>query len=87
MDNICWLTFVVDVFIMQHLRLILQRLNAGDEPSTAFVLSSDAALAGAESTKNMQAQVTISTILLFSLAIFVVFRKGCNFDFKLENYF
>jgi hypothetical protein len=34
-----------------------QRLDAGDEPVTAFILSSEAAMAGAESTKNMQAQV------------------------------
>ncbi|CAL1369073.1 unnamed protein product [Linum trigynum] len=33
-----------------------QRLKAGDDPVTAFVLSSEAALTGAESTKLMQAQ-------------------------------
>ena len=38
--------------------LIAQKLNSGEDPITAFVLSSEAALAGAESTKNMQAQVT-----------------------------
>ncbi|KAI4347314.1 hypothetical protein L6164_008134 [Bauhinia variegata] len=31
-----------------------ERLNAGDDPCTAFVISSEAAVAGAESTKNMQ---------------------------------
>lgn len=34
-----------------------QKLDAGEDPITAFVLSSEAALAGAESTKEMQAQV------------------------------
>ncbi|XP_054802697.1 putative 3,4-dihydroxy-2-butanone kinase [Prosopis cineraria] len=36
--------------------VLQERLNAGDEPSTAFVLSSEAAITGAESTKDMQAQ-------------------------------
>ncbi|KAF3438312.1 hypothetical protein FNV43_RR21074 [Rhamnella rubrinervis] len=36
--------------------VLQERLNAGDDPITAFVLSSEAAVAGAESTKNMQAQ-------------------------------
>lgn len=45
--------------------IILQRLNAGDEPSTAFILSSEAAIAGAESTKHMLAQVTIDNYSLF----------------------
>eukprot|EP01018_Ginkgo_biloba_P023684 Gb_32837 [translate_table: standard] len=35
---------------------VLQRLAAGDDPVTAFILSSEAAVAGAESTKNMQVQ-------------------------------
>ncbi|KAE8681522.1 hypothetical protein F3Y22_tig00111330pilonHSYRG01263 [Hibiscus syriacus] len=35
---------------------IIMRLAAGDDSSTAFVLSSEAALSGAESTKDMQAQ-------------------------------
>ncbi|KAF9589841.1 hypothetical protein IFM89_028776, partial [Coptis chinensis] len=34
------------------------RLAAGDKPSAAFVLSSEAALSGAESTKNMHAQTS-----------------------------
>lgn len=33
-----------------------ERLAAGDDPATAFLSSSEVALAGAESTKNMQAQ-------------------------------
>lgn len=41
----------------------LQRLDAGDNPVTAFLLSSEAALAGAESTIHMQAQVILSLIL------------------------
>ncbi|XP_062173884.1 putative 3,4-dihydroxy-2-butanone kinase [Alnus glutinosa] len=36
--------------------MLQERLNAGDVPHTAFVLSSEAALAGAEATKHMQAQ-------------------------------
>lgn len=36
--------------------LLDERLNAGDDPCTAFVLSSEAAVAGAESTIHMQAQ-------------------------------
>lgn len=38
--------------------LASQKLNSGDDPCTAFVLSSEAALAGAQSTVDMQAQVT-----------------------------
>ncbi|KAK3406112.1 hypothetical protein EUGRSUZ_K02291 [Eucalyptus grandis] len=37
-------------------RVLHEKLDAGVDPVTAFVLSSDAALAGAESTKGMQAQ-------------------------------
>ncbi|XP_042480890.1 putative 3,4-dihydroxy-2-butanone kinase [Macadamia integrifolia] len=36
--------------------VLRQRLDAGDDPTTAFLLSSEAALSGAESTKQMQAQ-------------------------------
>ncbi|XP_031374939.1 putative 3,4-dihydroxy-2-butanone kinase isoform X2 [Punica granatum] len=36
--------------------VLKERLGAGDDPVTAFVLSSEAALAGAEATKQMQAQ-------------------------------
>ncbi|XP_043695837.1 putative 3,4-dihydroxy-2-butanone kinase isoform X2 [Telopea speciosissima] len=36
--------------------VLRERLDAGDDPSTAFLLSSEAALSGAESTKHMQAQ-------------------------------
>ncbi|KAK3002133.1 hypothetical protein RJ639_022494 [Escallonia herrerae] len=38
--------------------VLKERLTAGDDPADAFVLASEAALAGAESTKLMQAQVT-----------------------------
>lgn len=41
-----------------YITLDTQRLNAGDDSANAFVLSSEAAFAGAESTKQMQAQVT-----------------------------
>ncbi|KAF2317582.1 hypothetical protein GH714_024936 [Hevea brasiliensis] len=43
------------------LRLLQSRLTAGDDPITAFILSSEAALAGAESTRHMQAQAGRST--------------------------
>lgn len=36
--------------------LLKERLNAGDDPVAAFLLSSEAAQSGAESTKHMQAQ-------------------------------
>uniref|UniRef100_A0A0A9GBX4 DhaL domain-containing protein n=1 Tax=Arundo donax TaxID=35708 RepID=A0A0A9GBX4_ARUDO len=36
--------------------VLKQRLEAGDDPVTAFIASSEAALAGAESTKQMQAK-------------------------------
>ncbi|KAF7822118.1 putative 3,4-dihydroxy-2-butanone kinase [Senna tora] len=42
--------------LIPALSVLEERLNVGDEPSTAFVLSSEAALAGAESTKHMQPQ-------------------------------
>jgi hypothetical protein len=41
-----------------------QRLDAGDDPVAAFVLSSEAAMAGAELTKNMQARVISNLCLL-----------------------
>lgn len=41
--------------------VLKERLSAGDAPVDAFVLSSQAALAGAESTKHMQAQAGRST--------------------------
>ncbi|GAY68124.1 hypothetical protein CUMW_261750 [Citrus unshiu] len=37
--------------------VLQERLSAGIDPSTAFILSSEAAIAGAESTKHMQAQL------------------------------
>ncbi|GLU12836.1 hypothetical protein SLE2022_294940 [Rubroshorea leprosula] len=36
--------------------VLKERISAGDDPFTAFVLSSEAALKGAESTKSMLAQ-------------------------------
>ncbi|KAJ6672723.1 TRIOKINASE/FMN CYCLASE [Salix viminalis] len=43
--------------------VLQERLNAGDDPCTAFLLSSEAAVAGAESTKHMQAQAGRSTYI------------------------
>ncbi|KAJ4755687.1 Dihydroxyacetone kinase [Rhynchospora pubera] len=40
-----------------------ERLDAGDDAVTAFILSSEAAMAGAESTKNMQAQAGRSSYI------------------------
>ncbi|KAH7529297.1 hypothetical protein FEM48_Zijuj05G0169600 [Ziziphus jujuba var. spinosa] len=45
--------------LIPALAVLQERLNAGDDPTTAFLLSSEAAVAGAESTINMQAQVDI----------------------------
>ncbi|RDX89213.1 putative 3,4-dihydroxy-2-butanone kinase, partial [Mucuna pruriens] len=47
--------------LIPALSVLQERLNSGDDPSIAFVLSSEAALAGAESTKDMQAQAGRST--------------------------
>lgn len=44
-------------------------MASGEDPVEAFVSSAEAAVAGAESTKNMQAQVIISPKLFFSLQI------------------
>ncbi|GAV58959.1 Dak1 domain-containing protein/Dak2 domain-containing protein [Cephalotus follicularis] len=41
--------------------VLQERLNAGIDPCTAFLLSSEAALTGAESTRHMQAQAGRST--------------------------
>ncbi|KAL1318255.1 putative 3,4-dihydroxy-2-butanone kinase isoform X2 [Arachis hypogaea] len=41
--------------------VLQEKLNAGEDPITAFVLSSEAALTGAELTKKMQAQAGRST--------------------------
>lgn len=41
-----------------------QRLNAEDDPVDAFIISAEAASAGAESTKHMQAQVSSLYFLL-----------------------
>ncbi|KAJ4762660.1 Dihydroxyacetone kinase [Rhynchospora pubera] len=40
-----------------------ERLDAGDDAVTAFILSSEAAMAGVESTKNMQAQAGRSSYI------------------------
>lgn len=53
---------LLDALIPASVKL-QERLAAGDEPLTAFVLSSDAALTGAESTKNMQAQAGRSSYI------------------------
>jgi len=46
------------LFTVTYNDLALQKLNSGVDPCIAFVLSSEAALAGAQSTVDMQAQVT-----------------------------
>lgn len=60
----CVLSFCL-VHTLVLIYLLTQRLNVGDDPSVAFVFSSEAALAGAESTKCMQAQVRIELMLFF----------------------
>lgn len=59
---------IVDVFLIVKNLFLIQRLNAGDDPTTAFLLSSEAAVAGAESTINMQAQVDILADVCFCLS-------------------
>ncbi|MCI32881.1 34-dihydroxy-2-butanone kinase, partial [Trifolium medium] len=41
-----------------------ERLNSGDDPVTAFLTSSGAALDGADSTKTMRAKVTFVIVSL-----------------------
>lgn len=47
--------------LIPALSVLKERLTAGNDPVDAFVLSSQAAVAGAESTKHMQAQAGRST--------------------------
>ncbi|KHG27868.1 Putative 3,4-dihydroxy-2-butanone kinase [Gossypium arboreum] len=53
--------------LIPALSVLKERLTAGDDSSTAFVLSSEAALAGAESTKDMQAQAGRSSYVSASI--------------------
>ncbi|WMV35526.1 hypothetical protein MTR67_028911 [Solanum verrucosum] len=47
--------------LIPALSALKERLNAGDDPVDAFIISAEAASAGAESTKHMQAQAGRST--------------------------
>lgn len=49
--------------------LLPQGLTVGNDPVDAFFLSAEAALAGAQSTKQMQAQVILVYPLLFKIYI------------------
>lgn len=49
--------------LIPALTVLQERLDAEDDPVTAFVLSSEAALDGAESTKHMQAQAGRSSYI------------------------
>lgn len=49
--------------LIPALSALKERLSAGDNPVDAFVISAEAAVAGAESTKNMQAQAGRSTYI------------------------
>lgn len=51
-----------------------QRLTAGDDPVDCFVLSSEAALSGAEATKNMQAQVILYFLKIFISQSFMILQ-------------
>ncbi|XP_059640733.1 putative 3,4-dihydroxy-2-butanone kinase isoform X2 [Cornus florida] len=51
--------------------VLKERLRAGDDPVNAFVLSSQAALDGAESTKHMQAQAGRSTYVSGEILLLV----------------
>ncbi|KAK2664620.1 hypothetical protein Ddye_003194 [Dipteronia dyeriana] len=48
-----------------------ERLSAGEDPSTAFVVSAEAAIAGAESTKHMQAQAGRSSYISADMLVSV----------------
>ncbi|CAK9138357.1 unnamed protein product, partial [Ilex paraguariensis] len=61
------------------LLVLRERLTAGDDPVDAFVLSSQAALDGAESTKHMQAQVTLDSMLFLSE---YWIQHGCVFSVR-----
>ncbi|KAL2930508.1 putative 3 4-dihydroxy-2-butanone kinase [Bienertia sinuspersici] len=50
--------------LIPGLEVLQERLNVGDDPVDAFVLSSQAAFNGAESTKHMHAQVGFSYALI-----------------------
>lgn len=50
-----WIFSFQNILVIQ--RLYAQKLASGEDPIEAFVSSAEAAVAGAESTKNMQAQV------------------------------
>ncbi|XP_056692794.1 putative 3,4-dihydroxy-2-butanone kinase isoform X2 [Spinacia oleracea] len=49
--------------LIPALEVLQERLNTGDDPVDAFVISSEAALSGAESTKHMHAQAGRSTYI------------------------
>lgn len=48
-----------------------QKLDAGDDPLTAFLVSSEAAMKGAESTRDMHAQVIQVSYLFWILLNFM----------------
>lgn len=62
--------------------LCKQNLDKGNDPVAAFVLSSEAAVNGAESTKEMQPQVSnvfykyAVTIIFFPYFFFIVLEHG-----------
>lgn len=56
--------FPADLYSLRNFMYWDQRLNAGDDPVDAFIISAEAASAGAESTKHMQAQVSSLYLLL-----------------------
>ncbi|EHA8587946.1 putative 3,4-dihydroxy-2-butanone kinase [Cocos nucifera] len=57
---------MLDAFI-PALTVLKEKLDAGDDPLTAFLLSSEAAMYGAESTKDMHAQAGWSTYIAADL--------------------
>ncbi|XP_026659968.1 putative 3,4-dihydroxy-2-butanone kinase isoform X2 [Phoenix dactylifera] len=57
---------MLDAFI-PALTVLKEKLEAGDDPLTAFLLSSEAAMNGAESTKDMHAQAGWSTYIAADL--------------------
>ncbi|XP_008798256.2 putative 3,4-dihydroxy-2-butanone kinase [Phoenix dactylifera] len=57
--------------LIPALTVLKEKLDAGDDPLTAFLLSSEAAMNGAESTKDMHAQAGRSTYVAADLQALV----------------
>ncbi|KAK6153886.1 hypothetical protein DH2020_013525 [Rehmannia glutinosa] len=63
--------------------VVKEKLAAGEDPVEAFALSAEAAFAGAESTKNMQAQTKCDILNHYAYKLFS--RGRDNIDFAITN--